>query len=88
LSLKRNQRPLRSRTSLGKLRFRVLGPANLLAACTIGGRDGFRLDAIGNIWTSAGERVHAYALRRADREIKVPAVVAGVCFGGPKRNRL
>jgi hypothetical protein len=35
-----------------------------------------------------GEAVHAYALRRADREIKVSAVVADVCFGGPKRNRL
>jgi gluconolactonase len=68
---------------------RTLGSAKLFATCTMGAFDGFRLDRKGNIWTSAGDGVHVYA---ADGtligKIKVPEVVANVCFGGPKRNRL
>ena len=68
---------------------RSLGPAKLFATCTVGLFDGFRLDTNGNIWTSAGDGVHAYAPDETlIGKIKVPEVVANVCFGGPKRNRL
>jgi gluconolactonase len=50
--------------------------------------DGFRVDVNGNVWTSA-DGVECYApdgtlLGR----IKVPEIVANVCFGGKRRNRL
>ena len=68
---------------------RALGPAKLFATATIGVFDGFRLDAKGNIWTSAGDGVHVYAPDGTlIGKIKLPEVVANVCFGGPKRNRL
>ena len=68
---------------------RSLGAATLFATCTLGMFDGFRLDTRGNIWTSAGDGVHVYAPDGAlIGKIKVPEVVANVCFGGPKRNRL
>ena len=68
---------------------RSLGPARLFATCTMGLFDGFRLDANGNLWTSAGDGVHVYAPDGAlIGKIKVPEVVSNVCFGGPKRNRL
>ena len=63
--------------------------SRLFATCPVGMFDGLRLDIHGNIWTSAGDGVHCYApdgtlLGR----IVVPEVVANVCFGGIKRNRL
>ncbi len=68
---------------------RSLGPAQLFATCTVGLFDGFRLDTNGNLWTSAGDGVHVYAPDGAlIGKIKVPEVVANLCFGGPKRNRL
>ncbi len=68
---------------------RSLGPAKLFATCTVGLFDGFRLDTNGNLWTSAGDGVHVYAPDGAlIGKIKVPEVVANLCFGGPKRNRL
>ena len=68
---------------------RTLGSAKLFATCTIGVFDGFRLDSKGNIWTSAGDGVHVYAPDGTlIGKIKIPEVVANVCFGGPKRNRL
>jgi gluconolactonase len=68
---------------------RTLGSAKLFATCTTGVFDGFRLDAKGNIWTSAGDGVHVYAPDATlIGKIKIPEVVANVCFGGPKRNRL
>ena len=68
---------------------RSLDKATLFAACTVGLFDGFRLDTAGNIWTSAGDGVHVYAPDGAlIGKIRVPEVVANVCFGGPKRNRL
>jgi gluconolactonase len=51
--------------------------------------DGFRLDRLGNIWTSTGGGVQCYA---ADGEllgeILIDEAVANVTFGGPKNNRL
>ena len=68
---------------------RSLGPAKLFATCTVGLFDGFRIDTKGHLWTSAGDGVHIYATDGAlIGKIKVPEVVANVCFGGPKRNRL
>jgi len=61
----------------------------VFATCTAGLFDGFRLDSAGNLWSSAGDGVHCFAPDGSlIGKIKVPEVVANVCFGGPKRNRL
>ncbi len=61
----------------------------VFADCTAGLFDGFRLDETGNIWTSAADGVHCYAPDGTlIGKIKVPEVVANVCFGGAKRNCL
>ncbi|HLJ70262.1 MAG TPA: SMP-30/gluconolactonase/LRE family protein, partial [Roseiarcus sp.] len=66
-----------------------LGQGRVFATCTVGLFDGFRFDTKGHVWTSAGDGVHCYAPDGAlIGKIKVPEVVANVCFGGPKRNRL
>lgn len=61
----------------------------VFATCTAGLFDGFRLDTQGRLWTSAADGVHCY---HPDGtllgKILIPEVVANVCFGGPKRNRL
>jgi gluconolactonase len=54
-----------------------------------GNPDGFRMDVTGNLWTSTHIGVECYApdgtlLGR----INVPEMVANVCFGGKRRNRL
>jgi len=75
-------------------RFEVTSDARLsgggvFATCTNDLFDGFRLDMSGNVWTSAGDGVHCFAPDGTlIGKIKVPEVVANVCFGGPKRNRL
>lgn len=76
-------------------RFRVaedgrnVSGGDVFAQCGSGLFDGFRIDANGNLWTSAGDGVHCYT---PDGEligkIRLPEVVANVCFGGPKLNRL
>ena len=68
---------------------RSIGPAALFATSTAGLFDGFRIDSNGNLWTSAQDGVHVYAPDGTlVGKMKVPEVVANVCFGGPKRNRL
>ncbi len=68
---------------------RTLAGGEVLATCTIGLFDGLRVDAHGNIWTSAGDGMHCYLPDGTlIGKIKVPEVVANVCCGGPKRNRL
>ena len=68
---------------------RQLSGGEVFAESTCGLFDGFRIDATGHLWTSAGDGVHCYA---PDGEllgkIRVPEVVANVCFGGPRLNRL
>lgn len=68
---------------------RSVGQGEEFAVCDAGLFDGFRLDTKGNLWSSAGDGVHCFA---ADGtllgKILVDEVVANVCFGGPKRNRL
>ena len=57
--------------------------------CDAGLFDGFRLDTNGNIWSSAADGVHCFAPDGTLLgKIRVNEVVANVCFGGPKRNRL
>lgn len=61
----------------------------IFAECGLGLFDGFRLDTEGRIWTSAGDGVHCYdADGTLLGKIKVPEIVANVCFGGPARNYL
>jgi gluconolactonase len=61
----------------------------VLATCTEGTFDGFRLDDEGRIWTSAGDGVHCY---HPDGtllgKILVPETVSNVAFGGSRRNQL
>ena len=67
---------------------RLTGGA-VFATCDHGLFDGLRVDVHGNVWTSAGDGVHCFAPDGTLRgKIRVPEVVANVCFGGAKRNRL
>jgi gluconolactonase len=66
-----------------------LSGGDVFAVCTAGGFDGFRLDEMGRIWTSAGDGVHCYEPDGTlIGKILVPETVANVVFGGSKRNRL
>jgi len=59
------------------------------ADCSMGLFDGFRFDVDGNLWAGAGDGVHCLAPDGTlIGKVHVPEVVANVCFGGPKRNRL
>jgi gluconolactonase len=67
----------------------VQGNGPLFASLDAGFFDGLRVDRHGNVWSSAADGVACFApdgtlLGR----IRVPEVVANVCFGGAKRNRL
>jgi gluconolactonase len=62
---------------------------SLFATCPDGLYDGFRCDIHGNIWTSAGRSVFCYAPDGKHLgTIPIGEIVANVCFGGPRRNRL
>ncbi|MFT3987136.1 SMP-30/gluconolactonase/LRE family protein [Aestuariivirga sp.] len=66
-----------------------LGASTGFANCTAGLFDGFRFDRDGRIWTSAGDGVHCYDPDGTLLgKIVIPELVANVCFGGPKLNRL
>jgi gluconolactonase len=66
-----------------------VGESKLFATCPEGVFDGFRCDTEGNVWTSAGTNVFCYASDgKHIGTIPVPELVANVCFGGSKRNRL
>lgn len=67
----------------------ALGEGEVFATCTEGVFDGFRLDREGRLWTSAGDGVHCIAPDgRLIGKVHIPEIVANVCFGGPKLNRL
>ncbi len=68
---------------------RALSGGEVFAQCDPGLFDGFRVDAQGHLWTSAGDGVHCYT-PEGERigKIHLPEVAANVCFGGPKLNRL
>ncbi len=74
-------------------RFKVNGDSlsggEIFCTSTAGFFDGLRLDDAGRIWTSAADGVHCYEPDGTlIGKIRVPEVVANVCFGGPKRNYL
>ena len=61
----------------------------VLADCSAGLFDGFRCDRLGNLWCSSAEGVHCLNSDGAlIGRLIVPEVVANVCFGGAKMNRL
>lgn len=66
-----------------------LSGGDVIAECTEGVFDGFRFDRDGRIWTSAGDGVHCLDPDgRLIGKVHIPELVANVCFGGPKLNRL
>ena len=66
-----------------------LGSSTVFAKSTNGFFDGFRLDQEGRIWTSAADGVHCLNPHgELIGRIRVPEIVANVCFGGEKLNRL
>ncbi len=66
-----------------------LGAGERFVGCDSGLFDGFRVDTAGNLWASAGDGVHCFAPDgKLLGKIRIDEVVANVCFGGPKRNRL
>jgi len=74
-------------------RFRVnessLSEGDVIAECTNGLFDGFRIDTMGHIWTSSGEGVHCLTSEgELIGKILVPETVSNVCFGGYRQNRL
>lgn len=67
----------------------LLSDSRVFADCTAGVFDGFRCDTDGRIWTSAADGVHCYDPDGTlIGKIRVPELVANVCFGGPRLNRL
>ncbi|MEM9206908.1 MAG: SMP-30/gluconolactonase/LRE family protein [Pseudomonadota bacterium] len=67
----------------------TMSGGDAVAECTEGLFDGFRFDRDGRIWTSAADGVHC--LNKDGKligKILIPEMVANVCFGGPKLNRL
>ncbi|MEP1611253.1 MAG: SMP-30/gluconolactonase/LRE family protein [Roseobacter sp.] len=67
----------------------TLSGGEVFADCSQGLFDGFRTDTAGRIWTSAGDGVHCLApTGELIGKIHIPEMVANVCFGGPKLNRL
>ncbi|HSS57441.1 MAG TPA: SMP-30/gluconolactonase/LRE family protein, partial [Solirubrobacteraceae bacterium] len=67
----------------------ALSGGEVFATCTEGIFDGFRFDAEGRLWTSAGDGVHCYDPDGTLLgKVLVPEAVANVVFGGPKRNRM
>lgn len=67
----------------------TLSGGSVLAECSAGLFDGFRLDRDGRIWTSAADGVHCLTPEgELIGKILIPEVVANVCFGGPVLNRL
>lgn len=75
------------------LAFSVDGPRltrpRVFAHIDAGIPDGIRVDAQGNLWSSAGDGVHCFAPDGTRLgKVLVPEVVANLAFGGPRRNRL
>ncbi len=68
---------------------RSVSAGRKFVTCDNGLFDGFRVDIHGNIWSSAADGVHCFTPDGTlIGKILIPEVVANVCFGGRKRNRL
>jgi len=68
---------------------RSISGGEVFTVCTVNVHDGFRVDAQGNLWLSAGDGVHCHASDGSLLgKILIPESVANLCFGGPKLNRL
>ncbi len=66
-----------------------LSKSRVFATCDAGLFDGFRVDLDGRIWSSAGDGVHCFLPDGTMiGKIRIPELVANVCFGGPRKNRL
>jgi gluconolactonase len=67
----------------------VAASGPVLATAPVGFFDGLRVDVHGHLWLGAGDGVHCIGADGTHLgRIVVPEVVANVCFGGIKRNRL
>ncbi|MEM9270683.1 MAG: SMP-30/gluconolactonase/LRE family protein, partial [Pseudomonadota bacterium] len=67
----------------------TLSGGEVIAECTAGVFDGFRFDTEGRIWTSAADGVHCLDTEgNLIGKVRIPEMVANVCFGGAKKNRL
>lgn len=61
----------------------------VFATVDVGIPDGLRVDAQGNVWTSAGDGVHCFAPDGILLgKVLIPEPVANLEFGGPRGNRL
>lgn len=61
----------------------------LFHAISPGCADGIRMDAEGNLWSSAGDGVHCISPDgRVLGRIRVPELVSNLCFGGRSKSRL
>jgi gluconolactonase len=66
-----------------------LGKGRVFSEVSPGVPDGMRVDVNGNVWTSCQNGVICIAPDGTHLgKVKVPQMVANVCFGGPRRNRL
>lgn len=66
-----------------------LGRTQVFAECTAGLFDGFRVDTEGRLWTSAADGVHCYDPDGSlIGKVRIPELVANLCFGGPQLNRI
>ena len=66
-----------------------LSQPSVFASMDFGLFDGFRIDELGNVWTSAGDGVRCYAPDGTHiGTIAIGEMVSNVCWGGTKRNRL
>jgi gluconolactonase len=62
----------------------AVGEGADLAVVTPGCSDGFRVDADGRIWTSAGDGIHILTPDGVElQRISTPEAVSNLCFGGP-----
>jgi gluconolactonase len=66
-----------------------LANPRVFAVVDAGVSDGFRIDSLGNLWSSAGDGVSCFSPEgELLGKITLPETVTNLEFGGPERNRL